>query len=95
MFNMFSPYVETSGLVAALLTTIAFLPQVVRTWRQGGEGLSYIMLALFLAGATLWLLYGIALGSLPIILGNCVTALQVLMMLALKLRGVRGREEVK
>ncbi len=95
MFNMFSPYVETSGLVAALLTTIAFLPQVVRTWRQGGEGLSYIMLALFLAGTTLWLLYGIALGSLPIILGNCVTALQVLMMLALKLRGVRGREEVK
>jgi MtN3 and saliva related transmembrane protein len=95
MFNMFSPYVEASGLVGALLTTIAFLPQVVRTWRQGGEGLSYLMLALFLAGTTLWLLYGIALGSLPIVLANGVTALQVLIMLALKLRGARRREEVK
>jgi MtN3 and saliva related transmembrane protein len=92
---MFSPYVEAAGLVGALLTTIAFLPQVVRTWRQGGEGLSYLMLALFLAGTTFWLLYGVALGALPIILANGVTALQVLMMLALKLRGLRRREEVK
>jgi MtN3 and saliva related transmembrane protein len=95
MFDMFSQYVEASGLVGALLTTIAFLPQVVRTWRQGGEGLSYLMLALFLAGTALWLFYGIALGSLPIVLANGVTALQVLIMLALKLRGARGREEVK
>jgi len=95
MFDMFSQYVETSGLVGALLTTIAFLPQVVRTWRQGGEGLSYLMLALFLAGTALWLFYGIALGSLPIVLANGVTALQVLIMFALKLRGARRREEVK
>jgi MtN3 and saliva related transmembrane protein len=95
MFNMLSPYIEASGLAGALLTTVAFLPQVVRTWRHGGDGLSYIMLALFLAGTALWLLYGVALGSLPIILANGVTALQVLMMLALKLRGVRRRKEVK
>ena len=95
MFNMFSVYAEAAGLIGALLTTIAFLPQVVRTWRQGGEGLSYLMLALFLAGMTCWLLYGIARGSLPIILANGVTALQVLMILAIKLRGVRRRKEVK
>jgi MtN3 and saliva related transmembrane protein len=95
MFNMLSPYIEASGLAGALLTTVAFLPQVVRTWRHGGDGLSYIMLALFLAGTALWLLYGVALGSLPIILANGVTALQALMMLALKLRGVRRRKEVK
>jgi MtN3 and saliva related transmembrane protein len=95
MLNLFSPYVEASGLVGAVLTTIAFLPQVVRTWRQGGEGLSYLMLALFLAGTALWLLYGMALGSLPIILANGVTALQVVIVLALKVRGARRREEVK
>jgi MtN3 and saliva related transmembrane protein len=95
MFNMLSPYIEALGLAGALLTTVAFLPQVVRTWRHGGDGLSYIMLALFLAGTALWLLYGVALGSLPIILANGVTALQALMMLALKLRGVRRRKEVK
>jgi MtN3 and saliva related transmembrane protein len=95
MFNLFSPFVEAAGLAGALLTTIAFLPQVVRTWRQGGEGLSSLMLALFIAGAILWLLYGLALGSLPIILANGVTALQALIMLVLKLRGARSREEVK
>lgn len=99
MLNTFSPYIEASGLAGALLTTIAFLPQVLRTWRQGGEGLSYIMLALFLAGTALWFFYGTAIGSTPIILANGVTALQVMIVLALKLRGrpqaARGREEVK
>ena len=42
-----------------------------------------------------WLLYGIARGSLPIILANGMTAIQVLMILALKLSGVRRRKEVK
>jgi MtN3 and saliva related transmembrane protein len=95
MLNMFSQYVEASGMLAGLLTTIAFLPQVARIWRQGGDGLSYLMLALFLAGTTLWLLYGIAHGSLPIVLANGVTALQVIIMLALKIRGGRRREEMK
>jgi MtN3 and saliva related transmembrane protein len=53
------------------------------------------MLALFLAGTTLWLLYGAAHGSLPIVLANGMTALQVIIMLALKLRGGRRREEMK
>lgn len=95
MLNMFSTYTEASGLAGALLTTVAFLPQVVRTWRQGGEGLSYIMLALFLAGTALWFFYGIAIGSMPIVLANGVTALQVMVVLALKLKGARRREEVK
>jgi MtN3 and saliva related transmembrane protein len=90
MFIMLSPYIEVSGLAGGLLTTVAFLPQVVRTWRHGGDGLSYIMLALFLAGTALWVLYGIALGSLPIILANGVTALQVVIVLAIKLRGARS-----
>jgi MtN3 and saliva related transmembrane protein len=92
---MFSQYVEVSGLAGALLTTTAFLPQILRTWRQGGEGLSFIMLALFLAGTALWLFYGVAIGSMPIILANGVTALQVMIMLALKLKGASGRKEVK
>ncbi len=95
MFNRFSSYAEVSGLVGAILTTIAFLPQVVRTYQQGGKELSYLMLALFIAGTTSWLLYGIALGSLPIILANSVTALQVLIMLTLKLRCAWRRKEVK
>ena len=43
---------ELIGFWAALLTTIAFAPQVLRTWRLGGHELS--MLSLFGAGVTLW-----------------------------------------
>jgi len=53
------------------------------------------MLALFLAGTGLWFFYGLAIGSTPIVLANGVTALQVMIVLALKLKGARRREEVK
>jgi MtN3 and saliva related transmembrane protein len=78
--------VDVMGLTAAVLTTSAFLPQVVRTWRQGAHDLSYLMLALFFSGVALWLAYGLALGAAPIVVANAVTALQVLVLLVLKLR---------
>jgi MtN3 and saliva related transmembrane protein len=78
--------IDAMGLTAAVLTTSAFLPQLVRTWRQGAHDLSYFMLALFFSGVALWLAYGLALGAAPIIVANAATALQVLILLFLKLR---------
>jgi len=89
--------VELIGFAAGLLTTVAFAPQVVRTWRLGGHELSWSMLALFAAGVTLWLVYGIARESRPLIIANGLTLVQVLLMAAVKLRttlaepGGRGR----
>ncbi|MGH9760059.1 MAG: SemiSWEET family sugar transporter [Blastocatellia bacterium] len=82
---MHSYYVEIMGLVAAVCTTTSFLPQLIRTWRTGGHDLSYYMLAIFLLGVTLWLIYGIILHAMPIILANVFTSLQVLAIIVLKL----------
>ena len=79
--------VELVGGIAAVLTTISFLPQVLKAWRsRSARDVSLLMLLLFLAGVLLWLCYGLALGSLPLILANAVTAVLILAILAAKLR---------
>ncbi len=85
------PYREAIGFWAALLTTVAFAPQVVRTWRRGAEGLSWTMLSLFGLGIGLWFLYGILRNSGPLMLANGLTGLQVLVLIALKVRPRRSR----
>ena len=65
---------EATGFVAALLTTFAFLPQVVQTWRScSTEGLSLPTLVALTAGIVLWLCYGIGTGQPPVVLANAVT----------------------
>ncbi|RKQ73545.1 SemiSWEET family sugar transporter [Oceanibaculum indicum] len=79
--------VELVGGIAAVLTTLSFLPQVLKAWRsRSARDVSLLMLLLFLAGVLLWLCYGLALGSLPLILANAVTAVLILAILAAKLR---------
>ncbi|MGB7933046.1 MAG: SemiSWEET transporter [Gammaproteobacteria bacterium] len=75
------------GTLAGTFTTISFVPQVVKTWRSGcAEDLSLFMFALFSAGVLLWLIYGIALHSVPIILANGITLVLALIILLLKVR---------
>ena len=69
---------ETIGTVAGILTTVSFAPQAIRTWRMGGEGLSWTMLVLFGTGVGLWFVYGLLRDSLPIMLANGLTEMQVL-----------------
>jgi MtN3 and saliva related transmembrane protein len=79
-------YSEVIGFWAAVLTTVSFAPQVVETWKTAGEGLSWVMLALFGAGTGLWFLYGLLRMSGPLMLANGLTGLQILFLIALKLR---------
>lgn len=74
------------GLVAGSLTTFAFVPQVVRTWRtRSTHDLSMGWIATFLGGVIAWLAYGIVLGAWPIIAANVVTLGLVLSLLVMKL----------
>ena len=74
------------GYPAAFLTTIAFVPQAWHSWRTRDlSGISAPMYALFTAGVALWLLYGIAIGSLPIIAADSITLLLASVVLGLKL----------
>ena len=78
---------ETIGYAAALLTTLAFIPQAWRSWRTRDlSGISLFMYALFTLGVTLWLVYGFLIGSPPIIVANAITATLAGMVLALKIR---------
>jgi MtN3 and saliva related transmembrane protein len=83
----FAPSLPTIvGLVAAGCTTGAFLPQVVRLWRL--KSAAEISLATFLVysiGTSLWLIYGLEIGSLPVIAANGATVVLSLTMVALKL----------
>ena len=81
---------DATGFVAALLTTFAFLPQVVQTWRsRSTAGLNLPTLVALTAGIVLWLVYGFGTGQLPVILANAVTLLLVAVLLTLKVRDVR------
>jgi MtN3 and saliva related transmembrane protein len=75
------------GLVAATLTTVAFVPQVVKTWRTGStHDISLGMFAILCAGVAAWLVYGALIGDLPLILANAVTLVLAGTILYFKVR---------
>lgn len=75
------------GMLAGTLTTIAFLPQVLKTWKtRSASDLSLGMFSLFTVGIALWLIYGLWLGALPLILTNAITLVLAGTLLYFKLR---------
>lgn len=79
--------VDLLGTLAGTFTTIAFLPQVIKTWRTGSaEDISLVMFLLFSTGVLLWLIYGIALRAYPIIIANGITLVLASLVLYLKIR---------
>lgn len=74
------------GLTAGFCTTIAFLPQAVKTWKsKSAKDLSLGMYSIFLTGVLLWLTYGFLISDLPIILTNLATMLLAVSILYFKL----------
>ena len=66
--------VKIIGFISAILTTTAFLPQVIKTWKtRSTDDLSPVMFALFSTGIAGWLIYGRMINDLPMILANSVT----------------------
>lgn len=81
--------IDSIGYLAATLTTVAFIPQVLHTWRlRSAGGISVGMYAVFTIGIALWLLYGVLVGAWPIILANAITlALSVsILLMAIRYR---------
>lgn len=80
-------YVTTLGLVAAVLSTSAFLPQALKTIRsRQTEGISLLTYSILTVGVTLWLVYGLIEGDLPVALANGVTLCLTSTILSLKVR---------
>jgi MtN3 and saliva related transmembrane protein len=78
---------EWAGYIAAVMTTLAFVPQAIKTIRsKDTRSISLGMYVVFTIGIGFWLVYGIALGSIPMILANIVTFLLSSTILAMKLK---------
>lgn len=75
-----------TGYVAATLTTLAFLPQALKTLRtRDTRAISLGMYVVFTVGVVFWLVYGFVLESWPMILANTVTLVLSLAILSMKL----------
>lgn len=75
------------GLIAGILTTVAFVPQVIKTWRSHStHDISLAMFAIFTSGVFAWLLYGLMIEDLPIVIANAVTLALAGSILVMKLR---------
>ncbi|MBT8579681.1 hypothetical protein G6646_01835 [Polynucleobacter paneuropaeus] len=79
--------IELIGYAAAFLTTCAFIPQALQSWRTRDlSGVSLGMYSLFTFGVGLWLIYGLIIEKWPLILANAITFALALSILVLKLR---------
>lgn len=75
------------GLLAGSLTTIAFLPQVIRTWRtRSTADISLVMFLILCTGIALWLVYGLIRGDWPVTIANGFTLVLASTILFFKLR---------
>jgi MtN3 and saliva related transmembrane protein len=78
---------EAVGMAAGVLTTLAYLPQVIKAWRTRSTGdVSLIMFLALVTGIALWALYGFLKGDLPVILANVSALCLTSTVLYLKLR---------
>ena len=85
--NLQPQQIEIVGYCAAFLTTIAFIPQAIKSWRTRDlSGVSVGMYGLFTIGVGLWLIYGLIIEKWPLILANALTFVLALSILVLKLR---------
>ena len=79
--------VELVGFMAAFCTTVAFVPQLVRVMRlRSAREISTPTFLLFSVGVLLWLIYGLRIGSNPVIFSNSCTLILSLSILLIKLR---------
>ena len=80
-------YVEMIGIIAGMLTTFSFLPQVIKTWKdKSAEDLSLVMFLMFVIGVALWLTYGFILQNIVLIVFNAITFFLAGFILYFKIR---------
>ena len=77
---------EFFGYFAAILTTAAFLPQLIKTLTtKKADDVSLVTLIMFISGLVSWIIYGYAISSFPILLANIITFILNLLILISKI----------
>ena len=83
---MFTFSIESYGYFAAILTTLAFLPQLIKTLKtKKADDVSLITLIMFLTGVLSWIIYGYKISSTPILIANIITFILNLLILIFKI----------
>ncbi|NJL83345.1 MAG: SemiSWEET transporter [Chloroflexaceae bacterium] len=78
------------GLIAGTLTTLSFVPQVLKTWKtRSTKDISLTMFSLFCTGVLLWIIYGISTQDAPVVIANSATLLLASTILWFKLSAIR------
>ena len=81
---------DVMGFIAAFLTTTAFVPQAVHSWKTRDlSGISLPMYSMFTLGVAAWLIYGLMIDSLPVIVANAITLLLSAIVLYLKIKQIK------
>jgi MtN3 and saliva related transmembrane protein len=74
------------GLVAGALTTVAVIPQLIKTWRtRHARDLSIWQQLILITGMACWLWYGLLVNDLPLIMANMVSLFCYLLLLGMKI----------
>ena len=82
---------EYIGIAAGALTTLGFIPQVIRVYRlKSAREISAVFNVTLLVGITLWMIYGVLHGLAPLIIWNSIGLVLVLSLLVGKLKYGRG-----
>ncbi len=80
-------WVTILGLAAAVCTTTALLPQVLKSWKtKKTEDISLIMYIILITGTLLWLIYGVLIKNIPILAANSVGVIFISSVIILKLK---------
>ena len=78
--------IEIFGYIAAVLTTAAFLPQLIKTLKtKKADDVSLITLIMFIIGVLCWIIYGYKISSIPILIANLITLILNLLILISKI----------
>ncbi|MDH6366027.1 MULTISPECIES: SemiSWEET transporter [unclassified Breznakia] len=82
------------GYIAATLTTISFIPQVIQVVKtKDTSSISLGMYTLFVIGVAMWLVYGLVIGDLPMIISNAITTVLSSVILGYKIYAVRQNKK--
>ena len=75
------------GVLASILTTVSYIPQLLKAWRTGEtQDISLKMMLSLLAGLALWVMYGIRQGDLVILIANATSCALLGLIIVLKFR---------
>ena len=79
--------IEILGYISATITTIAFLPQIIKTFKtKSAKDVSMGMFILFTTGVFLWIIYGILTNTMPVLIANAVIFCLSLTQIVLKIK---------